>query len=1067
MSSSDRSRTSDDRRYHYKAVVAQQGRVIVDRDLNALETILIERADADVLAIVGPAGTPDNGFEISVPPLSPPAGAVSPSGSQSFDFTVGPGTMYVGGQRVEFPAAIDAVGQTYSYYSQPDWLQPNDPVPQGSPPTFPEPSSPPTGVEVTWLDLFNQEAEATEDPDLKEVALGGPDTSARVRLMCRVRRTPVHETDCAGAWLEATDTWSSESGVAFDPDTMQLRPEVRLQVSFQQDPASGDLCDPVARGGYLYAYNQLLRIQISAAALADGTPARFLWSYDNASFLYRISSVTASGTQLQLADSPPDAFHFPKSGQVVEILRTAVVLGTAPDANNPDASIVRCIAEATGQIRTLSQAYGATTQGGTANYLTFTDPLPPEYLSDTNPLFVRIWQSEQDYPGNVAGVALQDGTNGTTNGVVVTLTTPPGVPMTVGAFWMVAVRPGTPQAVYPERFLNGPQPPDGPARWACPLATIDWTTQPPTVTDCRSPFDNLVTLSKRKPGCCTVSLRPEDLSATRTLQKVIDAAVATADTVKICFGPGAYFLPESLRLGPLHEDIVLEACTEGAWLRPAPNADPALFRDGLLVLADAPGITLSGLNFQSVDVPVTKLIEEDLTIFTRIMAIEVQGFKGLKTLQFQHTGLWNDPERVLTTAVTNLSALISVRSVRCTDLTVESCYFSVLAPRAQQQRWNSLAIGLLAQGDSTGLAVRNCTFSGTTGVASPGLVATSSTLMKASNVAGLALQPAAAPAAAAGKTTASAKKAASTSAAAKTAAAKKLVNVSQAALDASQLLVTCPISPTLRRLARQRPRAPRSRWAWDCWLLPGSAKRASSGRARFNFGFGLESRLANAEVSGNVFSYLTLAAASVAQTGIVRVADNTVSECAAGLWFATWHNPLIQWNPSQPLTSGRRPTACFMRCCAKRRPSGLFAPMLLALPPGRIRDRAPAVAAVAPALTLTGNDIDCTFSGPVSDLTASSLALAIFTDELAPRLRDTTLTIAANHLQSRPPTIYPTVFAACNGNLAMTGNQIANTQGVEQSQSLLLDIDGVRGNREGRSAWTRGHAAIFSTVRPT
>src|SRR5262249_34667667 len=160
-------------------------------------------------------------------------------------------------------------------------------------------------------------------------------------------------------------------------------------------------------------------------------------------------SVTNAGTQLQLADSPPDAFHWPKSGQVVEILRTAAVLGTAPDANNPDQQIVRCVAETTGVIRKLSQSYGATTQGRSVNYLTFTDPLPLDYLDLSTPLFVRIWQSQQDYPDDATSVPLQDGTNNTNNGVVITLTTPKGVPMTPGAFWMLALRPQTPQAVYP------------------------------------------------------------------------------------------------------------------------------------------------------------------------------------------------------------------------------------------------------------------------------------------------------------------------------------------------------------------------------------------------------------------------------------------------------------------------------------------------------------------------------------------------------------------------------------------------------------------------------------------
>ncbi len=1044
MSSSDRSRTSDDRRNHYKAVVAQQGRVIVDRDVNALETILSERADADVLDIVGPAGTPDDGFKISVPTQSPPASSLSPAGTPSFDFQVGPGTMYVGGQRVEFPAVVDDTAQTYSYFLQPDWLDPDDPVPAGSPPSIAG-ESPPTGIEVTWLDVFEQEVQATEDPDLKEVALGGPDTTARVRLMRRVRRTPVHEEDCAAAWLEATGTWSTGFGLEFDPDTMRLVPEVRLQVSFQQDPATGDLCDPVARGGYLYSENQLIRIQISAAAGADGSPARFLWGYDNASFLYRVSSVTNGGTQLQLADSPPDAFHWPKSGQVVQILRTAVVLGTAPDANDPAATIVRCVAQAAGEIRTLSQSYGAATQGGTANYLTFADPLPTEYLEDPNPLFVRIWQSEQDY--NAIGVALQDAASATTNGVVVTLTTPTAAPMTVGAFWMIALRPGTPQAVYPERFLNAPQPPDGPTRWACPLATIDWTTHPPTVTDCRSPFDNLVTLSKRKPGCCTISVRPEDLDATHSLQKVIDAAVAKADTVKICFGPGIYLLPDALRLGPQHAGIVLEACTDGAILRPDPNVDPTRFQDGLLVMIDSPGITLSGLYFESVDVQVSELIQRDMNILTESMAIEVNGLKLLA--QFEQTRLWTNPIAVLTGAVANLFVLICVRSVWCTGLTVERCHFKAISSSAQDKQQNCLALGLLAQGNCTGIAVRDCTFSGRTGLASPGLVATGTQFVGIAAAVAAAPPPVAAPAA---------KKAAAKTAAAKAAASKTAVTVQQVAPDPAGMLRDLPALADFTDAGAARIVLSPIAAGVGLLIIPWIGKESRT-QESVQLQFGLETRLADAEIRGNVFSDLTLASASLAQSGIVHVVDNTVRNCAAGLWFATWHGGFIQWNPAKPINRGADQLLFYALLCEETA-LALFLPMVLSLPPEVGQGAtlplfvSPPLPPVLPSFDVAGNDIDCAPAGAVAEFAASSFALAVFSDEITgaaidaainlPPI-DSTLAITANHLQSRLPTIYPTVIAVLFGTLTMTGNHVINvpsTPNIKSNQSLFVDIDG-------------------------
>src|SRR5262249_53787083 len=95
---SDKTRTSDDIRQGYKGPVMQQGRVILDRDFNALQETVSCAIEADALDIVGPCGTPDDGFAIRVPPISSPA-------SHPFDFLISPGTMYVGGQRTVFPAA--------------------------------------------------------------------------------------------------------------------------------------------------------------------------------------------------------------------------------------------------------------------------------------------------------------------------------------------------------------------------------------------------------------------------------------------------------------------------------------------------------------------------------------------------------------------------------------------------------------------------------------------------------------------------------------------------------------------------------------------------------------------------------------------------------------------------------------------------------------------------------------------------------------------------------------------------------------------------------------------------
>ena len=566
---SDRSRSSSDPRYQYKGVVTQQGRVIVDRDFNSLQDIVNGRTEADAADVIGPCGTPDNGFAIILPDTSPPSpplwsppAPLPPPFLHPFDFLIAPGTMYVGGQRAVLPERQAGKAISYSYFDQPDFIRPDDPLPVEDSPLRQ------SAIELVYLHLFEQEVSAVEDPDLLDAALGGVDTTQRLRLMRRVQRLPMQNEDCVSAWAEATALWLKQKGLYLDPETLRLVPQVQLQVGFTQEQAVADPCDPVAKGGYLGADNQLIRVQISDAGVpGDATqPAKLLWGYDNASFLYRVAKVVSNGKMLQLTRDPPDQFHIPQTGQVVEILTSAAILESEPDETDPtgQSTIVRCVAEATGVVRTLTQPYGPASSSDTTKYIVLDRPLPSDYANDANPLFVRVWQAELSFDAAGATVELSDlASPRATTGITVTLSVPQGEPLTKGAFWLIAARPSTPQAVYPERLLVTAQPPDGPREWACPLAVIDWTGYSPGVHDCRCTFENLVTLSKRKGGCCTVSVSPEDLTPTKTLQSIIDRAAGLADVVTVCLNPGVYGLSQPLRLDSRHSKLVLEACSGG------------------------------------------------------------------------------------------------------------------------------------------------------------------------------------------------------------------------------------------------------------------------------------------------------------------------------------------------------------------------------------------------------------------------------------------------------------------------------------------------------------------------
>ncbi len=98
----DIARVSYDPTRHYRSLVAQQGRVTLEADNNEGTMLQAEALRLETIDIVGPAGTPDNGYAVS-------------SGSGPGGVTVGPGIFYLGGWRLVLAAAVDLS-------TQPDWV---------------------------------------------------------------------------------------------------------------------------------------------------------------------------------------------------------------------------------------------------------------------------------------------------------------------------------------------------------------------------------------------------------------------------------------------------------------------------------------------------------------------------------------------------------------------------------------------------------------------------------------------------------------------------------------------------------------------------------------------------------------------------------------------------------------------------------------------------------------------------------------------------------------------------------------------------------------------------------
>jgi hypothetical protein len=568
---SDRARISYDKTREYRSVVAQQGRVTLEADVNEEAVIASEALRYETIDIIGPTGTPDNGYLVSV--------------DANGDLIVGPGIMYVGGWRMRFPLPVPVA-------DQPEWIDQ---------PSLPWIQNPKQSLYVIALLVTEQEVQAVEDQALREVALGGPDTAARTRLMQHIVAVPTNDDTCA-AVLKDWNSILKPLGLALNPDTFALDFDAALQVSFYPPAGPADPCCPPAQGGYLGADNQLVRVTVTSYNPTSHT-GTLLWGWNNASFLYRATLVdaTANPPILTLSPAPVDSEHTPQINQVIEVLRSTMELGNPADLN--------FIAAPEGEVITLASA--GTVFDPTTNQLTL--PAGTIVPSDTNPLFVRLWQAE--VPFTDGEPAQLD----TVSGLAVTIhmTALPSGPLEARPFWDFAVRPNTPQLVYPQRYLQAPQGPTGPRRWLTDLAIVKAAGVNPItgaaggttitiVADCRVPFGPLPGQGDDC-GCCCITLNAAEVAARGGLQAVVDAQAKIGQSLSL--RPGRYVLEAPLALTKAHAGFVLSGCSPGGLARL--SVDPAAvanFPNGMITITGTTNIVIQGLSFATPVFPAPNLL---------------------------------------------------------------------------------------------------------------------------------------------------------------------------------------------------------------------------------------------------------------------------------------------------------------------------------------------------------------------------------------------------------------------------------------------------------------------------
>ena len=477
----DFSRLTFDRRKHYNGVLMQQGRVLTDADWNEQETINRRRAQIETRDVVGPCGGPEDnaGFAISI------------SGDQ---LQVGAGRYYVDGLLCE--NEVDGL----SYDAQPDWL---------NAPPWPElAAKTKASTLIVYLDVWERHITALDDARLREVALAGPDTASRIKIVWQVRVLPVAQTDTAAtqkdllkkreqiqkkldevtaaggnpqdiakleselfaidARLAQLATAAGCDGTFNEWDALVANPERRLNARTQapQDPSGPCVVPPTA--GYRRLENQLYRVEVHKAG-AIGT-ATFKWSRDNGSVVTSIEKI--SGRDVTVQDLGPDDVLGFASGEWIEISDDRSELDGQPgqllQIDSVNASLRRI---------TLTTAPTPLAAGG-------------DGVDKTRHPKLRRW----DQTGNSAtsdGVSTTSGWLALEDGVEVQFS---NGPFRTGDYWLIPARTATGEIEWPPFAVPNtspePQLPRGVAHHYCRLAllTLGADGKQWHVDDCRKLF---------------------------------------------------------------------------------------------------------------------------------------------------------------------------------------------------------------------------------------------------------------------------------------------------------------------------------------------------------------------------------------------------------------------------------------------------------------------------------------------------------------------------------------------------------------------------------------------------
>lgn len=328
----DISRQTFDSKRPYSGVLMQQGRVQLDSEWNEQQEIHQHRAQSDAREVIGPSGAPIG-----------EGGTVT-----GFEITAQDGRLFIGGGHI-YAGGVLVVNES------------EDPLPYDEQPYPPDPGDLTGWIEdegggalrlgLAYLDVWERHVTYFDDARIREVALGGPDTTTRKQTIWQVK---VMELD-----VEQDGEDGENDDIALLADYARLRagsepsegeaeelkeispravkilgdlcarnekeldrlggpPTGKLSVRVKEESGTSGPCQIPPGGGYTRLENQLYRVEIHRPG--NRATARFKWSRDNGSVVTGIEAIDVERREITVRDTGRDEFLQFAPDQWVEVV---------------------------------------------------------------------------------------------------------------------------------------------------------------------------------------------------------------------------------------------------------------------------------------------------------------------------------------------------------------------------------------------------------------------------------------------------------------------------------------------------------------------------------------------------------------------------------------------------------------------------------------------------------------------------------------------------------------------------------------------------------------------------